>query len=314
MCGLHCSLFTSHCNCSHVHLYPTACQRQQTSYLPLETFWLLPLLRRFNWNPMESIVHAFVSFLLLLVQRSFLCPSVYMFHQVISTLLMGSHMLRTWCCTLTPRYHSLVKPTFHMLFRQFLFPLLLTFSVLVLYPNRLFHKCLNYCRIRWHSLHAFADAFNGYYKNEAIGTRNCRYFAGFYLFVRNIWTSHSNIWDSLGLTVFACIASVKHIHLRNVFNVLAVASLLLYPCFYICLKIILKRDSCLSRQLIAFAGMSNLSDLKQNACNDENYLPDRVGNPESYMILPEGQEDLQQLNRTAVFPHNNIMAVFLRLV
>ena len=38
--------------------------------------------------------------------------------------------------------------------------------------------------MRWLALHAFADTFNGYYKNGTEGTRDYRYFAGLYLTFR----------------------------------------------------------------------------------------------------------------------------------
>jgi len=56
--------------------------------------------------------------------------------------------------------------------------------VLLLYPTKVFQKCLGCCRVRWHPLHAFADAFQGCYKNGTNGTRDYRYFAGFYLIFR----------------------------------------------------------------------------------------------------------------------------------
>ena len=56
--------------------------------------------------------------------------------------------------------------------------------VLLLYPTSIFQKSLGCCRVRWHALHAFADTFNGYYKNGTEGTRDYRYFAGLYLMFR----------------------------------------------------------------------------------------------------------------------------------
>ena len=44
--------------------------------------------------------------------------------------------------------------------------------VLLLYPTRIFQRCLGCCRVRWLALHAFADTFNGYYKNGTEGTRD----------------------------------------------------------------------------------------------------------------------------------------------
>ena len=56
--------------------------------------------------------------------------------------------------------------------------------VLLLYPTRAFQRSLGCCRVRWHALHAFADTFNGYYKNGTEGTRDYRFFAGLYLIFR----------------------------------------------------------------------------------------------------------------------------------
>ena len=53
--------------------------------------------------------------------------------------------------------------------------------VLLLYPTRAFQMSLGCCRVRLHALHAFADTFNGYYKNGTEGTRDYRYFAGLYV-------------------------------------------------------------------------------------------------------------------------------------
>ena len=57
------------------------------------------------------------------------------------------------------------------------FPLVL----LCLYPCRCFHKCLNYYSFRCLTLHIFMDIFHGCYKLQS---RDCRYFAGLYLFLR----------------------------------------------------------------------------------------------------------------------------------
>ena len=56
--------------------------------------------------------------------------------------------------------------------------------VLLLYPTRAFQRSLGCCRVRWLALHAFADTFNGYYKNGTEGTRDYHYFAGLYVILR----------------------------------------------------------------------------------------------------------------------------------
>ena len=64
-----------------------------------------------------------------------------------------------------------------------IFPLLL----FTFYPMRCFQKCLNCFKLSHIALHTFVDTFAGCYKDGTEpGTRDCRYFAGFYLFIRLI--------------------------------------------------------------------------------------------------------------------------------
>ncbi len=57
---------------------------------------------------------------------------------------------------------------------------------LCLYPLRPFQRCLNTCGLSWHALHAFADSFNGHYKNRSDNTYECRYFGSFYMIFRSV--------------------------------------------------------------------------------------------------------------------------------
>ncbi len=62
-----------------------------------------------------------------------------------------------------------------------LIPLLL----LQFYPTNWFQKFLGcFPRVNWLPLHAFMDIFQGCYKNGTEGTRDYRYFSGFYLMIR----------------------------------------------------------------------------------------------------------------------------------
>jgi hypothetical protein len=58
---------------------------------------------------------------------------------------------------------------------------LVPFLLLCLYPCRCFQSCLNCCRLNSQVLRTFMDAFQGCYKFEPY---DCRYFSGFYLFLR----------------------------------------------------------------------------------------------------------------------------------
>ena len=61
---------------------------------------------------------------------------------------------------------------------------ILPFTILFLYPFKCFQKCLNCCGLRCLTLHAFADAFQGCYKDGTDGSRDYRWFAGVHLFIR----------------------------------------------------------------------------------------------------------------------------------
>ena len=61
------------------------------------------------------------------------------------------------------------------------------FLILLLYPMNLFHRCLNYFKLNHIALHTFVDSFAGCYKDGTEpGTRDCRYFAALFLFLRII--------------------------------------------------------------------------------------------------------------------------------
>ena len=66
---------------------------------------------------------------------------------------------------------------------------ILPLLLLTFYPMRFFQKCLNCFKlmISHVALHTFVDSFAGCYKDGTeTGTRDCRYFAGLYLFIRLI--------------------------------------------------------------------------------------------------------------------------------
>jgi hypothetical protein len=64
---------------------------------------------------------------------------------------------------------------------------ILPLLLLIFYPVRYFQKCLNCFKLSGVALHTFVDSFAGCYKDGTEpGTRDCRYFAGLYLFIRLI--------------------------------------------------------------------------------------------------------------------------------
>ena len=68
---------------------------------------------------------------------------------------------------------------------SFIFINLLPFLLLLFYPMRWFQKSLNCFRLSHLALHTFVDSFAGCYKDGTEpGTRDCRYFAALFLFMR----------------------------------------------------------------------------------------------------------------------------------
>ena len=57
--------------------------------------------------------------------------------------------------------------------------------LLVLYPTRLFRKCVSCCGFhRWHALHMFVESFQGQYKDGTNGTRDFRMVSASFLILR----------------------------------------------------------------------------------------------------------------------------------
>ena len=57
--------------------------------------------------------------------------------------------------------------------------------LLILYPTRLFRKCVSCCGFRsWHALHMFVESFQGQYKDGTNGTRDFRMVSASFLILR----------------------------------------------------------------------------------------------------------------------------------
>ena len=143
---------------------------------------------RRSWQPMTSIIDAFATFLMLsytkitLITISLLTPA-----QPYHVYRDGRSVAGDLVFYFDPQYHY---------FRGAHLPLgLLALVVgvvfvlmppvfLLLYPTRVFQRCLNRSGRSWQTLHTFADAFQGCFKNRTNNNRDYRYFAGFYLVLR----------------------------------------------------------------------------------------------------------------------------------
>ena len=139
-----------------------------------------------QWDPFASLVHTFAAFLLLSYSKILIVSLQLLSYTQLHVPTGG---------TLDPRRRVLHDPSLEWLGEKhlpFALPAIFILCIfvflpalfLLLYPMRVFQKCLGCCGGRWLALHAFADVLQGCYKNGTNGTRDCRYFAGLYLLLR----------------------------------------------------------------------------------------------------------------------------------
>ena len=139
---------------------------------------------RRQWHIRNSLVDAFATFLLL---------SYVKFLSVSSDILTPSLVWNMmWTRQSTVLYYDGSVKYFsgdHLPYAILAITVLLVFTLLpilllCLYPCRCFQRCLNNSHMNCQVLHMLMDGFLGCYKDGTNGTRDCRYFAAFYLFSR----------------------------------------------------------------------------------------------------------------------------------
>ena len=139
-----------------------------------------------KWSPSESLVHTFAAFLLLSYSKilfvSFSLLQSGEYTQDSSGEKVGS--LITYYNATVPYFSTEHLPYALLAISIFAIFIALPVSILLLYPTRVFQRCIGCCNTRWHALDAFVDAFQGYYKNGTNGTPDWRYFSGLYLILR----------------------------------------------------------------------------------------------------------------------------------
>ena len=294
-----------------------------------------------KWDPLESLIHAFVAFFLLSYSK-ILVTSL--------TLLKSNDLFNTTADIVRPTvvyYDASVKyfGTEHLPFALLAILVLAVFIVLpvlllLLYQTRAFQLCLGCCNARWQlALRTFVDAFQGCYKDGTADTPDWRCFSGLYLLFRvmanvnsvfwenymellmathlGLWSllfgllrpykkTWLNIFDSVVLALF-CFARVIQSHMvTNVSPILYTLAAL--PFLYITVYTTYKLLSRISR----YATTRKLTTLTQTHVADDrsdaDEFPDRVVHPEEYeQLLPATNYDGQDhedrvLKETETFP------------
>ena len=137
---------------------------------------------RRQWDIQNSLVDAFATFLLLSYVKFFSVSFV-----LLTPTIVWDSKGRIQDIALY--YDGAVDYIEHLPYVLLALTFLLVFTflpilLLCLYPCRCFQRLLN--RLNWHSqtLHYFMDTFQGCFKDGTDGSKDCRYFAALYLFVR----------------------------------------------------------------------------------------------------------------------------------
>ena len=111
---------------------------------------------------------------------------------------------------------------------------ILPILLFLFYPMKWFQRCLNHFKLSRIALHTFVDSFSGCYKDGTEpGTRDCRYFAALFLFLRIIIciicqvirTAYAYGWVGSILTAFTILLVIvqPYKYKHNIYNTVTTA-------------------------------------------------------------------------------------------
>ena len=140
---------------------------------------------RRRWDSKASIINAFTTFLLLSFSKIlFVSFSLLYLTKLRYTDPFPDKYVLFYDPTVeyyTPEHIIFVAIAGCVLLIFIIFPIVL----LILYPTRLFRRCVSCCGFRrWHALHMFVESFHGQYKDGTNGTRDLRGASATFLVVR----------------------------------------------------------------------------------------------------------------------------------
>ena len=174
-------------------------------------------LRR-RWDSKASTVNAFTAFLLLSFSK-ILFLSFMLLHTIHSKYNYDNIPRK---CTLyydpTVECHSQEYAIFSAIAICVLVIFIFCPTILlILYPTRLFRKCVSCCGFRrWHALHMFVESFQGQYKDGTNGTCDFRMVSASFLVLRILilafFLNHHRLLSHTSLLQGAFIAGATCIH------------------------------------------------------------------------------------------------------
>ena len=156
---------------------------------------------RRRWDSKASIINTFTTFLLLSFSKILFVSFTLLSISYID--VYGHDVIHKECVLY---FDSTIKcySQEHSILSTIAICVLLIFIIspillLILYPTRLFRKCVTCCRFRrWYALHMFVESFQGQYKDGTNGTHNFRMVSALFLVLRILILAsfHNSVWIS----------------------------------------------------------------------------------------------------------------------
>ena len=193
-------------------------------------------LRR-RWDSKASIINAFTTFLLLSFSKI-----LFVSFTLLYTVPVLSNNIPIKCVLYydpTVECHTLQYSIFAAIASCVLVIFIICPTILlILYPTRLFRKCVSCCGFRrWHTLHVFMESFQGQYKDGTNGTRDFRMVSASFLILRILilalflnhhrLPSHTSQIQGVLLACATCFHAITKPYKFNFMNNVDIAILLL---------------------------------------------------------------------------------------
>ena len=138
-----------------------------------------------NWDIRTSVIDSFATFFLLSYVKILSVSTDLMAFTAVHELLTNETHYRLYYDANVELFRGSHVPYVLLSATMATFFVIVPTLILILYPFRCFQKCLSYCQIQWHFLHAFVDSFQGCYKDGTEpGTYDLRWFSSYGLLLR----------------------------------------------------------------------------------------------------------------------------------
>ena len=165
---------------------------------------------RRTWDSKASIINAFTTFLLLSFSKILFVSLRLLYHL---SDQINKHLPRKCVLYYDPTVECHTRTFSAIAGCVLLIFIICPTTILILYPTRLFRRCVSCCGFRrWYALQMFVESFQGQYKDGTNGTRDFRMVSASFLILRILIVAsfidhHYLKLNSLGQTLWLASAS-----------------------------------------------------------------------------------------------------------